>query len=149
MVSKASDDLPLPDNPVNTINASRGISRSTFFRLCSRAPRTWMVLPASAGDLLTILAMHSVLCLPPSQPALQRRRALGRWSARDKRGHADILVHVRPVNALPARDQLPFAALCAAGVQQPGKPRERNGDTATIGQIDGQSVGGRSNRDGK
>src|SRR4029079_5242095 len=44
MVSKASDDLPEPDNPVNTISLSRGISRSTFLRLCSRAPRTWMVL---------------------------------------------------------------------------------------------------------
>src|SRR5581483_1554547 len=44
MVSKASEDLPEPDSPVNTISASRGISRSTFLRLCSRAPRTWMVL---------------------------------------------------------------------------------------------------------
>src|SRR5580704_9415514 len=39
MVSKASDDLPEPDNPVNTTSWSRGISRSTFLRLCSRAPR--------------------------------------------------------------------------------------------------------------
>src|SRR5436190_23224403 len=64
MVSKASEDLPEPDKPVNTISASRGISRSTFFRLCSRAPRTWIVLwasptgvalPASAGDCLVAL----------------------------------------------------------------------------------------------
>src|ERR1700687_348685 len=39
MVSKASDDLPEPDSPVNTTSRSRGISRSTFLRLCSRAPR--------------------------------------------------------------------------------------------------------------
>src|ERR1700716_1113034 len=39
MVSKASDDLPEPDSPVNTTRRSRGISRSTFLRLCSRAPR--------------------------------------------------------------------------------------------------------------
>src|SRR5882672_11138391 len=39
MVSKASDDLPEPDRPVNTTSLSRGISRSMFFRLCSRAPR--------------------------------------------------------------------------------------------------------------
>src|SRR5258708_3736694 len=39
MVSKASEDLPEPESPVNTTRWSRGISRSTFLRLCSRAPR--------------------------------------------------------------------------------------------------------------
>ena len=39
MVSKASEDLPEPESPVNTTSWSRGISRSTFLRLCSRAPR--------------------------------------------------------------------------------------------------------------
>src|SRR6266702_6787632 len=39
MVSKASEDLPEPDRPVNTTSLSRGISTSTFLRLCSRAPR--------------------------------------------------------------------------------------------------------------
>src|ERR1700681_2200684 len=39
MVSKASEDFPEPDRPVNTTSLSRGISRSTFLRLCSRAPR--------------------------------------------------------------------------------------------------------------
>src|SRR5882724_2245904 len=39
MVSKASDDFPEPDSPVKTTSRSRGISRSTFLRLCSRAPR--------------------------------------------------------------------------------------------------------------
>src|SRR5262245_37521409 len=62
MVSNASDDLPEPLSPVNTTSASRGISRSTFLRLCSRAPRTWMVLWGSpAGGLLTIFAMSPVL----------------------------------------------------------------------------------------
>src|SRR6266851_3685136 len=40
MVSKASDDLPEPESPVNTISLSRGRSSETFRRLCSRAPRT-------------------------------------------------------------------------------------------------------------
>src|SRR5665811_1101768 len=40
IVSNASDDLPEPDNPENTMRASRGNSRSTPLRLCSRAPRT-------------------------------------------------------------------------------------------------------------
>src|SRR6478736_7044276 len=40
MVSKANDDLPDPDSPVKTMSLSRGRSRSTFRRLCSRAPCT-------------------------------------------------------------------------------------------------------------
>src|SRR5258708_26966628 len=39
MVSKASEDLPEPERPVNTTSLSRGIDSVTFFRLCSRAPR--------------------------------------------------------------------------------------------------------------
>src|SRR5262245_60903089 len=39
MVSKASEDLPEQASPVNTTSWSRGISRSMFLRLCSRAPR--------------------------------------------------------------------------------------------------------------
>src|SRR4029453_18987881 len=39
MVSNASDDLPEPDSPVIPTSWARGISRSTFLRLCSRAPR--------------------------------------------------------------------------------------------------------------
>src|ERR1700747_3163243 len=42
MVSKASDDLPEPERPVSTTSRSRGISRSMFLRLCSRAPRMAM-----------------------------------------------------------------------------------------------------------
>src|SRR5215211_7468041 len=43
MVSKASDDFPDPEMPVKTMSWSRGSSRSTFLRLCSRAPRTRIV----------------------------------------------------------------------------------------------------------
>src|SRR5262245_32751528 len=39
MVSKASEDLPEPESPVDTTSSSRGIATSTFLRLCSRAPR--------------------------------------------------------------------------------------------------------------
>src|SRR4051812_45318019 len=39
IVSNASVDFPLPDNPVITTSRSRGISTSMFLRLCSRAPR--------------------------------------------------------------------------------------------------------------
>ena len=42
-MSKASDDLPEPETPVMTTSLFLGISRVTFFRLCSRAPRTEML----------------------------------------------------------------------------------------------------------
>src|SRR6476646_10634951 len=53
MVSKASEDLPEPDRPVNTTNWSRGMATSIFLRLCSRAPRIviWRV-SLRAGLLL-------------------------------------------------------------------------------------------------
>src|SRR3989304_10052524 len=38
MVSKASDDLPEPESPVNTISRLRGSSSEMFFRLRARAP---------------------------------------------------------------------------------------------------------------
>ncbi len=42
-VSNASDDLPEPDSPVMTTNLFFGMTRSTFFKLCVRAPLTVMV----------------------------------------------------------------------------------------------------------
>src|SRR5271166_1419674 len=58
MVSKAKEDLPDPDRPVMTVRASRGISTSTFLRLCSRAPRTWM-FPAIRDSL--VLGMFPII----------------------------------------------------------------------------------------
>src|SRR5882757_9418539 len=145
MVSNASDDLPDPDRPVNTISASRGISRSTFLRLCSRAPRTWIVRWTSAGDLLTILAIGSVLCLAPSQPPLQRGRTLGRRPPGNDRGHADVLVDVRPVNAFAAGGQAPRAAFFRRGVEQPRIPRQRSRNPAPIREIDSQGITGHGN----
>src|SRR5580692_11651138 len=49
MVSKASEDLPEPDKPVSTVKVSRGISTSTFLRLCSRAPRMEMFFSMAGG----------------------------------------------------------------------------------------------------
>src|SRR5580692_4094900 len=48
MVSNARLDLPEPDRPVTTISLSRGISTEMFFRLCTRAPCTAMVVRAAA-----------------------------------------------------------------------------------------------------
>src|SRR4051794_14464371 len=53
MVSKARLDLPEPESPVTTTSRSRGISRETFFRLCTRAPCTAMVVRAEGRALAT------------------------------------------------------------------------------------------------
>ena|SRR3989339_2424 len=39
MVSKAKEDLPEPDKPVITTSLFLGISKLTFFKLLTRAPR--------------------------------------------------------------------------------------------------------------
>src|SRR5262245_9159674 len=103
MVSNAREDLPEPDSPVNTISASRGISRSTFLRLCSRAPRTWMVLwgsPAGRRLRLTLLMRRGL-----AQFELDRQSApnlcahLGIYG-----GRATLLTgHVRAADEQPAR----------------------------------------------
>src|SRR5215813_13591553 len=43
MVSNASDDLPDPLTPVTIVNALWGMSKSMFFRLWTRTPRTTML----------------------------------------------------------------------------------------------------------
>ena len=40
IVSNASELLPDPDSPVKTVSELRGIIMSTFFRLCTLAPKT-------------------------------------------------------------------------------------------------------------
>src|SRR5579872_7636559 len=50
MVSTAREDFPEPERPVKTTSRSRGISRWTSFRLCSRAPRT-TIRSATRGRL--------------------------------------------------------------------------------------------------
>src|ERR1700722_1135355 len=57
MVSKASEDLPEPDRPVNTTSLSRGISTSMFLRLCSRAPR--IVIARVAGPACWRFALRT------------------------------------------------------------------------------------------
>jgi hypothetical protein len=44
MVPKTSDDLPEPETPVKTVIFFLGMSRETFLRLFSRAPRTSMLV---------------------------------------------------------------------------------------------------------
>ena len=55
MVSKANDDLPEPDSPVMTVRLLRGISTSTFLRLCTRAPHTFIFSSCIFVVLLLLL----------------------------------------------------------------------------------------------
>src|SRR3970282_945336 len=66
MVSKASEDFPDPEMPVSTTNLSRGISTVTFFRLCSRAPRTMM---RSSGILFSAPPTRHPAGAAPPPPA--------------------------------------------------------------------------------
>ncbi|CPU65695.1 Uncharacterised protein [Mycobacteroides abscessus] len=62
MVSKASDDLPEPESPVKTMSLSRGRSRSTLRRLCSRAPEMTrrLLTAASYGRPPTLAQVFDV-----------------------------------------------------------------------------------------
>ena len=46
-MSVTSVDLPLPETPVTAVNVPSGTVKSTFLRLCSRAPFTvsFLTLP--------------------------------------------------------------------------------------------------------
>src|SRR5688500_3228089 len=52
MVSNARLDFPDPESPVTTVRRSRGSSTEMFFRLCTRAPCTAIVVRASAFAFL-------------------------------------------------------------------------------------------------
>src|ERR671921_3041526 len=60
MVSKAREDLPLPERPVTTTITSRGRETLTFFRLCSRAPRTTIRFSAIFGHPFSKVAFTKV-----------------------------------------------------------------------------------------
>src|SRR3989338_196568 len=56
IVSNASEDFPLPERPVMTVIAPRGISTEMFFRLCVRAPFT-------VSQSLPCLCFRSSFCV--------------------------------------------------------------------------------------
>src|SRR6185437_7769008 len=82
MVSKASEDLPEPDRPVNTTSLSRGISKSMFFRLCSRAPRMVIARRLLAGCWRRAFRISSIT--DSLDNLVFGRRAFGRpWARGD------------------------------------------------------------------
>ena len=68
-VSNASELFPDPDTPDITTSLFRGMTRSTFRRLCSRAPFTTMSAAAIPASILVLLnppvAGEAVLDAPP------------------------------------------------------------------------------------
>src|SRR5690606_30037206 len=101
MVSNASEDFPEPDGPVTTTNARRGISRSRFFRLCWRAPRTTIL----SFIIPKMYRMPSPWKIPhPLGPAVGDPAGCSYLAGHDDRG-ADL--HPRhaghPPRAPPAR----------------------------------------------
>src|SRR5713226_8471718 len=85
MVSNASDDLPDPDRPVNTISLSRGSSRSTLRRLCSRATRI-VIVSATAARIPADRHLRTDVRLPLSRPPTQELAQRVRASSRSRSG---------------------------------------------------------------
>src|SRR5688572_1844933 len=119
MVSKASEDLPEPDRPVITTRLSRGRSRSTFLRLCSRAPRTEMYL-WSAMPLRRLSIIES-----PGRPVSNRLRLCrysgGRVEARSRRRRI-----YPPLTVLGKRKEQRPNSLLTKLLGQPGRGRSRS-----------------------
>src|SRR5580765_2195734 len=69
-----SELLPDPATPVITTSTPSGMSTSTFFRLCVRAPRTFITPDAFLTDDFT--DARSEICLPVSVPLFRRSSTL-------------------------------------------------------------------------
>src|ERR1035438_10507304 len=72
MVSKASDDLPLPLRPVTTTSLSRGICNVRFLRLCSRAPPILMNSLLMAVNFSICRKMETTPSPPESKAVVAR-----------------------------------------------------------------------------
>src|SRR3989344_7865184 len=78
IVSKAKDDFPDPESPVNTIILLRGNVRSMFLRLCSRAP---LIIILSC-ILLTSIKLRCIL-----RPQLLGGKINGKRLSSQRRNH--------------------------------------------------------------
>src|SRR5712691_679824 len=106
MVSKASDDFPDPDSPVKTTSLSRGLVRSTSFRLCSRAPR--MTISVCWGALPVVTDRFSATDLRPHATGLRlvplarlrsgrRRKRISIFHGIPTQGHQPVAQLRRPL----------------------------------------------------
>src|SRR5918998_2221750 len=127
MVSKASEDFPLPERPVTTTMTSRGSETVTFFRLCSRAPRTTIWL--------------SAILFSPS------RSSLGKYTAPCQRAKGHILVYldfiIRPsgFSSVPHPQSYIFMGACG-GPLSCNVPREQDMILKEFSQILAGGIGG-------
>ena len=62
-MSKASDDLPEPESPVTTTRRFKGMFRSMFFRLFTRAPLMMICVGASGEEDVCWVSDINVLVL--------------------------------------------------------------------------------------
>src|SRR5436190_7908692 len=133
MVSKASDDLPEPDSPVKTTSLSRGISRSMFLRLCSRAPRVVVARVFDPAVCWRFALITSSISAFPGAVALAFRRAppdlrIGRqWVSSEHRKNA------RRFPVLPASHQRFVGVVAARGYEMAGtnkRPAQSRPQTA-------------------
>src|SRR5215213_8798422 len=69
IVSKAREDLPLPESPVTTTITSRGRETVISFRLCSRAPRTtiWLSAISSLPSFRDASGKYTAPCWEPKE----------------------------------------------------------------------------------
>ena len=106
--------LPLPLTPVITLKASRGIERSMFLRLCSRACRMTMALSVTPGSRLVRPARGAApaAALPAGLVALERREP------RRLRSATPVLLsaHALDLGGRPVADDT-AARLSALGTQ--------------------------------
>src|SRR5215471_6157694 len=110
MVSKASDDLPEPESPVITTSWSRGISRSMFLRLCSRAPLTTMRSLAMATHYTARLGRRGPSPATPCGSHDRIRLASGGGAPAPRRPAARTTAYGSPRAAGPQpRDALQLA----------------------------------------
>src|SRR5215831_2190645 len=120
MVSKASEDLPEPESPVNTTSLSRGISTSMFFRLCSRAPRMVMARKPLVFCWRRAFRTSSISAIPGAcVPRSFKARLAG---TAEIRRQMVMLEHRKNGKGFPVRRGL------HQRIPQPQRLRKRSGD---------------------
>ena len=74
------------------------------------------------------------------KPSLQRTRALTGRATGNNALNADVLIKVRPMNALSARDKPRTPSLSDGAVKEARIPRKRGGNGATISKLNDERI---------
>jgi len=110
------------------------VSRGACLQTCLPNAR------ASAACVPRARRLHApVRRLTISDDAGARAYTLRSWRTRgnavEHSFDADVLVHVRPMNPLPAANETEVGPLLRRGLTQPPRPRKRNADDPPIGEV--------------